>query len=83
MFFQTEIKDNLTYTTGAQSISNTTCEGWKNDADVLIITQSGGIGFDHMKSNSFSYDTLVTNPDIYASNVTTTIYHTARFLRLQ
>ncbi len=49
----------------------------KNVADILVVTQSGGIGFDHTKSNSFSYDTLVTNPDIYASNATTTIYNTA------
>ncbi len=46
-------------------------------ADVLVITKDDGTGLDYTKANTFSYDTLVTNPDIYASNQTTKIYNTA------
>ena len=46
----------------------TLTEDSKAVADLLVITQSGGIGLDYTKANSFSFQTTVTDPDIYADN---------------
>lgn len=46
-------------------------------ADILIVTKEGGTGLDYTKINTFSYDTVVINPDIYASNQSSEISNTA------
>ncbi|OEF96573.1 DUF7601 domain-containing protein [Desulfuribacillus alkaliarsenatis] len=47
-------------------------------ADLLVVTGGGGAEIDASTSKTFTYDTIVTNPDIYAAaNGNTTIYNTA------
>ncbi|MDD3394776.1 MAG: SpaA isopeptide-forming pilin-related protein, partial [Anaerotignum sp.] len=75
--FNQKYNENFTTTDGLGVTVHHLVKGGKNVADILVVTQSNGTGFDYTKSNSFSYDTLVTNPDIYASNATTTISNTA------
>lgn len=63
--------------TGLEVTVHTLTKGGKAVADVLIVTKTGGQGIDYTTTNAFSFDTLVTNPDIYASNATTDIKNTA------
>ncbi|QIB69343.1 hypothetical protein Ami103574_08400 [Aminipila butyrica] len=46
-------------------------------ADVLVITQADESALDSAKAHNFTYDTLITNPDIYASNNGGTLKNTA------
>lgn len=48
-------------------------------ADLLVVTNddSSHGGINHAESYNFSYDTIVTNPNYYASNASNDIYNTA------
>jgi ribosomal protein L2 len=49
----------------------------KKVADLLVVTADDYKGINHENSYSFSYSTIVTNPNYYASNENNTIYNTA------
>lgn len=49
-------------------------------ADLLVVTGVGGISIDHTKVHNFTYKTIVTNPNFYASNDRNNIYNRAHLL---
>lgn len=46
-------------------------------ADLLVVAKSDGTGIDNTNQNSFTYKSIVTNPQFYAANYTFTINNTA------
>ncbi len=76
--YQQKYGGNFVSPDGLKIAVHTLEKDGKAVADLLVVTANNGTGIDVLtKNQSFSFDTIVTDPAVYAKNGSSDIYNTA------
>ncbi len=70
---QKVVDATISNSAGLKVTKHTLSKDGKDIGEVLVLTSVDGSGLDPTTAHSMTFNTIITNPDIYASNETTTI----------